>query len=96
MIYIRIEQETGLVKYIHMNPLDPVYGTGKSKEELEKTGLFIDESQYHEPIAKENYFAIMYYNEEDGIYYKYEKRPLTTNERLDKLEEMMKNILSAE
>lgn len=93
MIYIRLDQDTGLVKYIHMNPLDPVYGMGRSKEELEQTGLFIEESQYKEPTYKEGYFAIMYYNN-DGIYYKYEKRPLTIEERLDKLEEIIKTSQS--
>lgn len=91
MIYIRIDQETGLVKYIHMNPLDPVQGTGRTKEDLEKNGIFIDKSQYKKETPKEGYIAIMYYNDKDGIYYKYEKRPLTLEERIEKLEEIVNN-----
>ena len=40
MIYIRTEN--GRITFTHYMPFDPVYGLGKTEEELKKTGYLVE------------------------------------------------------
>ncbi|SFI89550.1 hypothetical protein [Brevibacillus centrosporus] len=43
MIYVEYSAENeNLVTFVHHMPFDEVHGLGKSKTELEKTGVFVD------------------------------------------------------
>lgn len=91
-VYIRVDSKTNLVTFVHKMPFDPINGLGKSKDELLKTGYFIDE--YPEPAMKLGKRAIPYYDhEKKTISYSYEAIPLSASERLDMLENAMNDVV---
>ena len=46
-VYIRADKKTRVVTFVHRRPFDPVHGLGETRENLAKTGFFVDE--YPEP-----------------------------------------------
>ncbi len=85
------------VTLIHRNPFDPVQGTGETREEMEKTGFFVDEVPEPKNITGRRAIA-MYSPDTNSIYYEYVGIPLSERERLDLIEgvlnEMLTNSLS--
>lgn len=75
MIYIKTNQNHKLV-YIHYAWDDEKYGLHKTKEELEKTGYFVNEIP--EEPQKEGFSQILYYTKEKGFWFEYEQ--MTNNE----------------
>lgn len=90
-IYIKTDSNRRITA-IHYNPFDPVQGTGETREEMEKTGFFVDEVP--EPSNITGRRAIAMYNPDTRkIYYEYVGIPLSDKERLDLLEDSMNEIL---
>lgn len=91
-VYIRYDQSTGIVTFIHRKPFDPVHGLGETRDELLKTGVFID--NFPAPEQKQGQRAVAYYNPElRKIYYEYELAPLSNSERFDMLEDVVNELL---
>ena len=94
MVYIRTD-ENNMVVFTHNQPFDSVNGMGETREELEKTGYFLDSMP--NPTVVMGQRAIPYYNPETHkVTYKYVAVPLSTKERLDTMEaafnEMLLNV----
>lgn len=90
--YIRYDKSTGIVTFIHHKPFDPVHGLGETRDELLKTGVFIE--NFSQPETKQGQRAIAYYNPElRQVYYEYELAPLSNSERFDMLEDTINTIL---
>lgn len=83
--YIRFDESTHIITFIHHRPFDPVQGLGSTREELLKTGVFV--TKFPQPSTVKGKRAIAYYNpEKDEVYYEYEPTPLSNRERFDLLE----------
>lgn len=90
--YIRYDKSTGIVTFIHHKPFDPVHGLGESRDELLKTGVFVE--SFPQPEVRSGQRAITYYNPElRQIYYEYELAPMTNNERFEMIETVMNTLL---
>lgn len=86
--YIRVNKDNNMVTFIHRRPFDPVNGLNETREELLKTGYFVDEIEAPETLIGRR--ATAYYDHErKKVYYKYTATPLSTRERLDMLEAAM-------
>lgn len=93
-IYIQVGKNN-IVQRIHRTPFDPVYGLQATKDELLKTGFFVEEVP--EPVMIEGKRAIAKYNPDSKeIYYDYESIPLSPTERLDMLEAAFNELLLGE
>jgi hypothetical protein len=86
MIFVQYNNEN-IVTFIHTKPFDDNEGLGKTKEELEKEGLFVDSlpspdttDSSKTPILKVNPI-------DNTLYYEYVDRPLTPEEKLQLLEQ---------
>lgn len=91
MVYIRVDSNN-MITLSHRQPFDPVNGLGKSKEELEKTGYFIDSMP--EPRAVIGQRAIPYFNPETRtVTYKYTAAPVSSQQRLDMLEQAFNELV---
>lgn len=91
MVYIQVGKHN-IIQRIHRAPFDPVHGLQASKDELEKTGYFIDEVP--EPEMIEGKRAIAMFNpDKKEVYYEYENIPLSDKERLDMVEGVLNEIL---
>ncbi len=92
MVYIRYDEDTKVITFMHKMPFDKVNGMGKSKEELEKTGVFVDECP--EPEKKTGFSPVAMYSEETkSIYYDYKPIPVPSDERLDMLEDAINYLI---
>jgi len=82
-----IQDEKGLrVGFIHHKPFDEKDGLRKTEEELLQIGALVDEIP--EPEQREGKIPVMYYNPETNtVYYEYENKPLTAEERIAMLEQ---------
>lgn len=90
-IYIRINKDN-IVEFVHTMPFDPVNGLGKSREELLKSGLFIE--SIPEPENREGMVSTLKYNPANNtVYYEYTSAPMTESERLDMLESAFNDLL---
>ena len=90
--YIRYDKATGIVTFIHHKPFDPVHGLGETRDELLKTGVFVE--NFPTPEQKKGQRAIAYYNpEKKQVYYEYELAPLSNAERFDMLEDVINAML---
>lgn len=90
--YIRYDQNTGIVTFIHHKPFDPVHGLGETRDELLKTGVFVED--FPAPEQKQGQRATAYYNpEQKKVYYEYELAPLSSAERFDMLEDVINTLL---
>ena len=91
MVYIRVD-ETNRVIYCHNRPFDSVNGMGETKEELEKSGYFVDEMP--QPQTAMGFRAVPYYNPETHkITYKYVPVDLPYDEKIRLLESAMNDLL---
>lgn len=91
-IYIRADKKTRVVTFVHRRPFDPVHGLGETRENLLKTGFFVNE--YPEPETTIGKRAIAYYDHErKKVYYEYEVIPFTEKKRLDIMEDALNDIL---
>lgn len=90
-VYIEVGKNN-IIQRIHRSPFDPVYGLQTPKDELLKTGFFIDEVP--EPKIIEGKRAIAKYNPDSKqVYYDYEDIPMTANERMDLIESALNEVL---
>ena len=91
-IYIRADKKTRVVTFVHRRPFDPVHGLGETRENLLKTGFFVNE--YPEPETTIGKRAIAYYDHErKKVYYEYEVIPFTEKKRLDIMEDALNDLL---
>ena len=91
-VYIRVDKKTNRITFVHRMPFDPINGLGQTRDELLKTGLFIQ--FYKEPTMKLGKRAIPYYDyEKKEVFYEYESIPLTDAERLELLENAVNDIV---
>lgn len=84
----------GEIKLVHHQPFSLKYGLGKTREELELEGVFVD--AIPEPQIVEGKQSIMIYSEElNSIYYEYIDVPPTEKDlqkqEMDKLREDLEN-----
>ena len=90
-IYIRVGKNN-VVECIHHTPFDPTNGLQCTRDELEKTGFFVD--SIPEPTIIEGKRAIAEYNSDTKqVYYDYVDIPLSTEERLNQMEEAFNELL---
>lgn len=91
-IYIRADKKTRVVTFVHRRPFDPVHGLGETRENLLKTGFFVNE--YPEPETTIGKRAIAYYDHErKKVYYEYEVIPFTEKKRFDIMEDALNDLL---
>lgn len=91
-IYIRADSATGVVTFVHRRPFDPIHGLGETRDNLLKTGFFVDE--FPEPQANLGKKATAYYDHERKVvYYEYEVVPFSEKEQLEIIQDMMNSIL---
>lgn len=84
-IYIRYDAKTKVITFVHHQPFDPVHGLNMTRDELLKTGTFVQE--YPLPERTVGTIATAYFNPETKkVYYKYSPAPLSTRERMDLVE----------
>jgi hypothetical protein len=85
LIYCEIRN--GEVVYEHYQPFDEKHGLGKTKEELELTGIFVDSLPVNEnPLGKTSTLKVD--SKTGELYYEYTERELT-------LEEENTNLIAA-
>ena len=91
-VYIRTDSKTGVVTFVHRRPFDPVHGMGETRDNLAKTGFFVDE--FPEPQASLGKKATAYYDHErKKVYYEYELVPFSEKEQLSIIQDMMNEYL---
>lgn len=91
MIFVRVKDSD--VLEIHYQPFDPVYGLGKTEEELLKEGILVD--SVPEPEYIEGKASVLKYDQAEGkLYYEYEDIPLTgealLEQKVKQLEEQLR------
>jgi hypothetical protein len=91
MIYIRVNEEN-VVTFQHFFPFDEKLGLGKSREELEQEGFFVD--SIPEPQEIEGKIPVLKFNGTE-LYYEYVDRPLTPEEELEQLKERIEIMQQA-
>ncbi|QSB48759.1 hypothetical protein [Parageobacillus toebii] len=85
MIYIEVD-ENGLVKFTHYKPFDEKDGLGKTEEELRQTGYLVESIPEQENIP--NKVPVLKFDKNsEEFYYEYVDRPLTTEEKLELMEQ---------
>lgn len=90
-IYIRVGKNN-VVEFIHRSPFDPANGLQSTRDELEKTGVFID--TIPNPDMIEGKRAIPKYNPDNkSVYYDYVDIPLSLTERVEQLENAFNELL---
>lgn len=83
MIYCELIKGTNEVSWTHHKPFDEKYGLGKTREELEQTGVFVETMPEFEerigkiPVRKVNFETMT-------IYYDFVDRPLSREELVEK------------
>ncbi|OAT71865.1 hypothetical protein [Parageobacillus thermoglucosidasius] len=82
--YFEYDRNTGEVTYIHYMPFDEKYGLGKTQEELEQTGVLIDDippaPTEQAPIGK--LYVLKYDDVSKTLSYVLKDRPLTPQEEM--------------
>lgn len=90
-IYIQVGNNN-VIRRIHHTPFDPTYGLQRTREELSKTGFFVD--SIPEATVVPGKIAVAKYNPDTNtVYYDYEDAPMSSKERLDNLEMVMNDVL---
>jgi hypothetical protein len=85
MIYIEVEND-GSIKFVHYKPFDEKDGLGKTEEELQQTGYLVE--SIPEPEAIPGKVPILKFDKNNKeLYYEYIDRPLTTEEKLQLIEQ---------
>ena len=84
-----MQDERGLkVGFVHHMPFHEQHGMGKSEQELLQIGALVDDIP--EPEQIEGKVPVLYYNpQSNSVYYEYVERPLTEEERLAQLEQVI-------
>ena len=84
-----IQDEKGLrIGFVHYRPFDEKVGMNLFEETLRQMGALVDEIP--EPEQREGKIPVMYYDPENNkIYYEYEDKPLTPEERITQLEQAL-------
>lgn len=91
-IYIRTDPSTKVVTFTHRRPFDPIHGLGATREELLKTGFFVDE--FPSPNSTPGQRAIPYYDHETKkIHFEYQAVPFLEKTRLDMLENIVNSLV---
>ena len=91
-VYIRADKDSGMVTFVHHKPFDPVLGLNSTRDELLKTGFFVED--YPKPNSVPGKKAVAYYDHERKvIHYEYQVVELSDKERLTMLEEAMNDII---
>lgn len=91
-IFIKID-ETGKVTHTHYMPFDPIYGFQKSREELEQEGYFV--ANIPTPDVADNKIPMLYYNpEQNEFWYEYSDAPLTLEQEIERLKELVADLTS--
>lgn len=91
-VYIRVDKDTRVVTFVHRRPFDPINGLGETRENLLKTGFFVNE--YPEPETSIGKRATAYYDHErKKVYYEYEVVPFTEKKRVEILEDALNDLL---
>lgn len=80
----------GRVNGQHFFPFDPVYGFGKTKEELEAEGYVLVEN-IPDPDPAQGYGGL-FYSVEQGLYYKYRSIPKALEPEETQLAKMQRQI----
>ena len=57
-VYIRTDSSSGVVTFVHRRPFDPVHGLGETRENLMKTGFFVND--FPEPVNAIGQKAVAY------------------------------------
>ena len=91
-VYIRTDSSSGVVTFVHRRPFDPVHGLGETRENLMKTGFFVND--FPEPVNAIGQKAVAYYDHErKKVYYEYEPAPQTERSRITMLEDALNDAL---
>lgn len=91
-IYIRTDPSTKVVTFTHRRPFDPIHGLGATREELLKTGFFVEE--FPSPNSTPGQRAIPYYDHETKkIHFEYQALPFAEKTRLDMLEQIVNGLV---
>lgn len=92
-IYLRIGK-SNVIECIHRAPFDPTNGLQMTRDELEKTGVFVNVVPDAE--MREGYRAVAKYNPDTkSVYYDYVSVPLSNSERLEQLEEAFNEFIGS-
>lgn len=90
MIFVKVKDNE--IQAIHYQPFDPVYGLGKSEEELLQEGILVE--SIPDPEFIEGKLPVLKYNQTNNIlYYEYEDIPPTKEALLEKEIEQLKQQL---
>jgi hypothetical protein len=90
MIFVKLKDDE--IQAIHYQPFDPVYGLGKSEEELLQEGILVE--SVPEPEFIEGKVPVLKYDPTNKeLYYEYEDVPPTKEELLEKEIEQLKQQL---
>lgn len=91
-VYIRVDEKTSAVTFLHRKPFDPINGLGKTRDELLKTGFFVE--NFPDPIATPGKRATAYYDHETKkVYYEYITQPFSNKDRLDMIEDVLNYVI---
>lgn len=92
-VYLRIGKNN-IIECIHRAPFDPTNGLQMTRDELERTGVFVNDVP--EPEMRDGYRAVAKYNSDTkSVYYDYVSIPLSDSERLTQLEEAFNEFAMA-
>lgn len=93
MIYIKTDINNKVV-YINYQPLDKNNGIGVETEEQLKNleGAVVD--NIPAPEHKKDYYGILYYTKEDGLFYKYEEIKQPESKKYNITEELYQQIIN--
>lgn len=93
MVYIEVGKNN-IISKMHRNPLDPKVGLQTPRDELEKTGYFVDEVP--EPEMIDGKYAIPKFNADTKkVFYEYANVPMSDTERINNLESVINELLMA-
>jgi hypothetical protein len=84
LIYIEINKDNS-IGLTHYMPFDEVHGLGKTKEELEESGLLVESLPISEDMIGKS--QVLKYDETKGLHYEYVDRQLTPEEKLEQVQE---------
>lgn len=90
-IYVEVGKDN-IVTKVHRYPFDPKLGLQTPREELEKQGVFVNEVPDPEYVVGRR--AVMKYDPDfKKIYYDYIAVPLSNEQRIDAMEDMINELL---
>ena len=91
MIYIEVGKDNIITK-MHRHPFDPKIGLQQTREELEKTGCFVEVIPEPEMVIGKR--PIMKYDTDTKkVYFEYENKPLSDTERVNNIESLLNDVI---